>query len=52
MAASRRAFVLRHTALRPVPGLPGVSLTTTAQVTTLRAAIIWSAVRVWLMVPR
>jgi predicted nicotinamide N-methyase len=26
MAASRRAFVLRHTSLRPVPGLDGVRL--------------------------
>jgi len=41
MAASRRAFVLRHTALQPVPGLPGISLQLTDDV-----LAVWHALQV------
>ena len=41
MAASRRAFVLRHTALRPVPGLPDVSIHLTDDV-----LAVWHALQV------
>lgn len=41
MAASRRAFVLRHATLQPVPGLPGISLHLTDDV-----LAVWHALQV------
>src|SRR6187431_1143414 len=39
MATSRRSFVLRHTTLRPVPGIPGLSLHLTDDVLALWRAL-------------